>query len=236
MSGGPPIEQYRRGRGLIDNMAGSWNNENLRIVGSTIREDTPNHRNIAGVRGGQFELNNSWIQGQVDSVQIQGDDVWVRASLLENTVHYAADDYWSDASGTHNDNVQILYGDNITISGNTIRGAQDLAIIARPEGGSMLDLVIRDNLLVEPTASAPAPDPRGNGWGIKVAETPARMGGPYPYTAQVFDNTFVSNGYIEHYVIVREQMDDDHRVSLWDNVLTFPGTNQPYVPVPVERY
>ena len=75
------------------------------------------------------------VAGNVDSIKIQGDNVTVTGSLLENTKWYAHDPY-QDGGATHNDNIQILKGRNLTITGNTIRGAQNFAVLGAANSGT----------------------------------------------------------------------------------------------------
>ena len=83
------------------------------------------------------------VVGNVDSIKIHGNNV-VEDSLLENTTYYASDPY-QGGSATHNDNIQILQGKNLTITGNTIQGASNFAILGSASQASVPDLVISDN-------------------------------------------------------------------------------------------
>ena len=78
-----------------------------------------------GIKGNNFTARRVHVVGNVDSIKIHGDNVKVENSLLENTVHYASDPY-QGGGPSHNDNIQILSGRQISITGNTIRGAQQL--------------------------------------------------------------------------------------------------------------
>ena len=42
-----------------------------------------------GVKGSDFTLQRVYITGNVDSVKIQGSNVTIQSSLLENTTYYA---------------------------------------------------------------------------------------------------------------------------------------------------
>jgi hypothetical protein len=99
-----------------------------------------------GIKGNNFIARRVHVQGNVDSVKIHGDNVRVENSLLENTTHYASDP--SQGGGaSHNDNIQILYGRNLTIRGNTIRGATNFAILGAASRGNTPNLVITGNWL-----------------------------------------------------------------------------------------
>ena len=68
----------------------------------------------------------------------------IEGSTLENTVYYASH-YSQNGGPTHNDNIQILKGDNIRIIGNTIRGSQNFAVLGAPEQGTMRNLLVQGN-------------------------------------------------------------------------------------------
>ncbi len=91
------------------------------------------------------------IVGNVDSIKIHGDNVRVEKSLLENTTRYASDPYQAGRP-THNDNIQIMKGRNVTIWSNTIRGAQNFAVLGSANIGDTPNLVIRGNWLDGGTA------------------------------------------------------------------------------------
>ena len=70
----------------------------------------------------------------------------VEKSLLENTTWFASDPY-QGGKATHNDNIQVMKGRNITIYMNTIRGAQNFAVLGSASIGDTPNLVIRGNWL-----------------------------------------------------------------------------------------
>lgn len=98
-----------------------------------------------GIKGWDFTARRVHVQGNVDSVKIHGSNVTVADSLLENTQYYAHDPY-QDGGPTHNDNIQILRGKNIRITGNTIRGATNFAILGGAEQADV-DLYANGNWL-----------------------------------------------------------------------------------------
>ena len=99
-----------------------------------------------GIKGNNFIARRVHVQGNVDSVKIHGDNVTVENSLLENTTKYASDPA-QGGSATHNDNIQILYGRNLNIRGNTIRGATNFAILGAASRGNTPNLVVTGNWL-----------------------------------------------------------------------------------------
>ncbi|HET9648798.1 MAG TPA: hypothetical protein VFP34_11260 [Microlunatus sp.] len=113
--------------GLITN----YGYDNLVIDHVDVKAEYPSVY-FDGIKGWDFTARNVHVVGNVDSVKIHGDNVTVQNSLLENTVYYASDPA-QGGGPTHNDNVQILRGNNLKIVGNTIRGATNFAILGGAE-------------------------------------------------------------------------------------------------------
>ena len=123
----------------------SYGPKNLLITDTEIRTAHPSVY-LDGIKGWNFTARRVHVRGNVDSIKIQGDNVTVAGSLLENTTWYAHDPY-QGGGATHNDNIQILKGRNLTISGNTIRGAQNFAVLGAANSGDVPNLVVRGNWL-----------------------------------------------------------------------------------------
>ncbi len=98
-----------------------------------------------GIKGSGFTARRVHITGGVDSIKIQGSNTIVEDSLLEDTDYYANDPQQSGGP-THNDNIQIQNGQNVKVTGNTIRGATNFAILGAASKGN-LNLVVKDNWL-----------------------------------------------------------------------------------------
>ncbi|HEY3548452.1 MAG TPA: hypothetical protein VGK17_20460 [Propionicimonas sp.] len=98
-----------------------------------------------GIKGSDFTATRVHVRGGVDSVKIHGSNVTITDSLLENTTYYSSDPQ-QGGGPTHNDNIQTLYGTNLKVIGNTIRGAQNFAILGGATRGN-LSLVVQDNWL-----------------------------------------------------------------------------------------
>jgi hypothetical protein len=98
-----------------------------------------------GIKGSDFTATRVHVRGGVDSVKIHGSNVTISDSLLENTTYYSSDPQ-QGGGPTHNDNIQTLYGTNLKVIGNTIRGAQNFAVLGGATRGN-LDLVVQDNWL-----------------------------------------------------------------------------------------
>jgi hypothetical protein len=98
-----------------------------------------------GIKGWDFTARYVHVVGNVDSVKIHGPNVAVENSLLENTQYYSSDPQ-QGGKPTHNDNVQILQGTNLRITGNTIRGATNFAILGGAEQNNV-SLTVATNWL-----------------------------------------------------------------------------------------
>ncbi|BDZ45941.1 hypothetical protein [Naasia aerilata] len=108
--------------GLVDNMSGS---PGLRIYDTEIAATNPNWT-VNGIMGWNFELYRVNIHNTVDQVSIVGGSVVVADSWLHGNVWYADDPDHSD--GSHADNIEIIGGDGISITGNTMTDATNSAI------------------------------------------------------------------------------------------------------------
>ena len=98
-----------------------------------------------GIKGSEFTARRVHVSGGVDSVKIHGNNVSIENSLLENTNYYASDPA-QGGGATHNDNVQILNGQNLRLTGNTIRGATNFAVLGAASKGNT-NLVLSGNWL-----------------------------------------------------------------------------------------
>ena len=127
--------------GLVTN----YGQPGLVIEDSTLRPDYPSTY-VDGIKGWNFTARRVHVIGNVDSIKIHGDNVRVEKSLLENTTWFSSDPY-QGGRPTHNDNIQIMKGRNITIWSNTIRGAQNFAVLGSANLGDTPNLVIRGNWL-----------------------------------------------------------------------------------------
>ncbi|MGE0200773.1 MAG: right-handed parallel beta-helix repeat-containing protein [Candidatus Melainabacteria bacterium] len=82
----------------------------------------------AAIGGANWTGRNLNIHGSVDGVKADGN------VLIENSwIHDLA-----EGPDTHNDGVQIMGGDNITIRGTRIEGASNAAVFMKGEGGAVI--------------------------------------------------------------------------------------------------
>jgi hypothetical protein len=131
----------KTGVGLITN----YGSPNLLITDTELRASYPSVW-LDGIKGWNFTARRVHVVGNVDSIKIHGDNVSVEDSLLEDTIWYPHDPY-QNGGPTHNDNIQILNGKHIKITGNTIRGAQNFAVLGAANKGDVPDLVVSRNWL-----------------------------------------------------------------------------------------
>ena len=137
-----------------------------------------------GIKGWDYTARRVHVVGNVDSVKIHGDNVTVEDSLLENTTYYASDPA-QNGGATHNDNIQILTGKNIKITGNTIRGATNFAILGGAEQGAVT-LTASDNYLDGGWCTVKLQVKNGNSETAKVTNNtfgPNRSVSSCPFTA-----------------------------------------------------
>ncbi|WP_210506334.1 hypothetical protein [Naasia sp. SYSU D00057] len=127
--------------GLVDAMSGK---AGLKIYDTTITATKPNYT-VNGIMGWNFELHRVNIHNTVDQVHIAGSNVVVKDSWLHGTVHYTNDPYHSD--GSHDDNIQIVAGSNISITGNTMTDAVNAALMVNTDRGPVSNLTVANNKL-----------------------------------------------------------------------------------------
>lgn len=126
---------------LIDNMACS---SNLQVMDTEVVAKVPNY-NVNGVGGCNFTLTRVYIHGVVDNVRIAGSNVKIISSTLNGNLHWASDP--NQSNGTHDDNVQIQKGSNISITGSTLAGSHNAAIMVTQDAGDIANLVVNGNTI-----------------------------------------------------------------------------------------
>ena len=132
-------------KGVSTGLITNYDYKNLLIENVDVIAEFPSV-NFDGIKGGNFTARRVHVQGNVDSVKIHGDNVTVEDSLLESTVYYNSDPN-QGGGASHNDNIQILWGKNLLIRGNTIRNATNFAILGGATRGDVPNLVIDGNWL-----------------------------------------------------------------------------------------
>lgn len=140
------------------------------IKNSVIQEAVASEWNASGIGGYNFRADKIVVVGQVDSVNITGSNVVIRDSILRDNVQYQ--NHWQSQpfGPSHNDNVQVLRGDNILIEKNILTGSKSLGIVAAPEWGSMNNLVVRGNFVDDGECSIKVSDKGGNAYSVAVVD------------------------------------------------------------------
>ena len=187
--------------GLVTN----YGHPGLVIEDSLLRPDYPSTY-VDGIKGWNFTARRVHVIGNVDSIKIHGDNVRVEKSLLENTTWFSSDPY-QGGRPTHNDNIQVMKGRNITIWSNTIRGAQNFAVLGSANLGDTPNLVIRGNWL------------DGGHCTVKLQSLKS-----YRLKVQLAHNRFGPNRKVSYCPV---QAEPQITLSAWHNV--YEGTRRPIV-------
>jgi len=121
-----------------------WGNTNIKVEDSTIRADYPSYWQD-GISGGNITATRLNISRVVDSIKVIGGNVTLTNSWLHENAHFSPDPNQSD-NQTHDDGIQVTGGKNITISGNTIEGAHNSALMVG-QGKTVANVTISNNWL-----------------------------------------------------------------------------------------
>jgi hypothetical protein len=125
-------------------IASWWGNTNIKVEDSTLRADHPSYWQD-GLSGGNITATRLNISNVVDSVKVIGGNVTVANSWLHNNVHYSPDPNQSD-NMTHDDGIQVTGGKNIVITGNSIDGAHNAALMVG-QGKTVANVTVSGNYL-----------------------------------------------------------------------------------------
>jgi hypothetical protein len=128
--------------GLLDAMTGSLG---LKVYDSEIVATVPS-MSVNGIMGWNLELHRVNIHGVIDGLDIAGSNVVVADSWIHNLLHYTNDPNHADGV-THDDNVQIVVGTNIQITGSVLTGAYNAAVMIGQDRGKIGNLTIANNRL-----------------------------------------------------------------------------------------
>ncbi len=100
-----------------------------------------------GVMGWGFTLNRVEIHSVVDQVHIHGaGNVTIKDSDFHSNIHWENDPNWG-GKPTHDDNIQIVSGSNITIEGTTLRGSHSAAVMLGQDAGRIAQVTLRRNVI-----------------------------------------------------------------------------------------
>jgi hypothetical protein len=99
---------------------------------------------VDGIVGKGFTLRRVNIYGVVDSVKISGDNVLVESSWLHDNLYFLQDPNYGNTP-THDDNVQVQAGTNITIRGSVLEDTHNAAMMITQDAGRVSNLTFADN-------------------------------------------------------------------------------------------
>ncbi|WP_165375504.1 hypothetical protein [Sanguibacter massiliensis] len=125
-----------------------WNTEGntgLKVVDSEMRPTIASSW-MNGVIGAGFTLERVKITNVIDQVTIKGDDVTIKDSVFEGNLYYKNDPNHGGQE-SHADNVQIQSGKRISITGSTMRSANNATVQVTQALGAVADLNISRNFL-----------------------------------------------------------------------------------------
>jgi hypothetical protein len=114
---------------------------NLLIQDSEIYAQAPS-RFVDGIVGMGFTLRRVDIHTVIDQVKIIGDNVTVDASYLHGNLFYPAD---GTNIESHDDNVQVAIGANITVVNSTLIDSTNAAVMITQDRGSVTGFTFRGN-------------------------------------------------------------------------------------------
>ena len=99
---------------------------------------------VDGIVGKGFTLRRVNIHGVVDQVKITGDNVLVEDSWLHDSLYYLQDPNYNNTP-THDDNIQIQRGNNITIRNNVMEDAHNAGVMITQDAGDVANLTFSGN-------------------------------------------------------------------------------------------
>lgn len=104
----------------------------------------PNQNGIYASRRGIFSRLN--VSGTVDGAVLYGSGVTIRDSYFHDFVTYPADPI-SNRRASHSDAVQIQAGVGVKITGSSLSGALNSAVMITQDVGTVADLLIAENVI-----------------------------------------------------------------------------------------
>lgn len=99
---------------------------------------------INGVNGSNFTLTRVEISNVIDQVHIYGDHVVVQDSWLHANAHFESDPV-QGGNPSHDDNIQIQVGNDITITNNTMSDSHSAGVMVTQDRGPVTGLTFTRN-------------------------------------------------------------------------------------------
>jgi len=129
-------------KGLLSIVAAGASGYLIQDVTLLPQISTPNIDAIKVNQPGTFDRINS--SGTVDGMVIYGDGVTVQNSFIHDEAHFEVDPN-QGGGPSHDDNIQVQAGHNITIVNNTLQGAYNAAVMITQDSGVTQNLSINNN-------------------------------------------------------------------------------------------
>jgi hypothetical protein len=101
---------------------------------------------LDSMKGWNYTALRVNMHGTVDGAKFYGANVTVEDSWIHGLITYAHDPA-QNGGQSHNDGVQVLSGSNMRITGNTIEGGSNTAIMVTQDHGTVSDLTVDGNWL-----------------------------------------------------------------------------------------
>jgi hypothetical protein len=129
--------------GLVNDVVAAGTNFTLRD--SELVPSTPNVY-IDGIHGANYTAIRVNIHGTADGAKMFGDNSTVEESWIHDLTAFASDPY-QGGGASHDDDVQVLGGHDLTIINNTLSGGNNSAVQVTQTTGSVTNLTINGNLV-----------------------------------------------------------------------------------------
>lgn len=101
---------------------------------------------VDGLRGMNITARRLDISRVIDQVHVYGSNVRIEGSWLHDNAHFTSDPNWG-GTPSHDDNVQIQAGSNITLVNNALSGSHSAGILITQDAGVVSTVAISRNLL-----------------------------------------------------------------------------------------
>lgn len=142
---------------------------------------------INGAMGSNMRLVRVNIHDVVDQVHVYGaGNTVIESSWLHSNIHYANDPSWNGGP-SHDDNVQIISGTNITVRNSTLSGSYNAAVQVTQDRGPVTNVTITGNHIA------------GGGCSVNLAES---QRGPLQ-AISVTNNVFERDQRVKNCGVVR---------------------------------
>jgi len=106
-----------------------------------------NNTSVNGIMGYGFTLDGVNIHDVVDQVHIHGaGNVTIKNSWLHDNIHWEKDPNWNNTP-THDDNIQVVSGDNIRVENSVLEDSVNTAMMMGQDAGAITNVTISGNTI-----------------------------------------------------------------------------------------